>query len=49
MKSSNAEKVEGEIQPTAEKVSSSKIEVQISGDGKIYKRSLDRDLGKMLS
>ena len=49
VKSSNADKVEGEIQPTAEKVSSSKIEVQISGDGKIYKRGLDRDLGKMLS
>gem|GEM_PF-4792870 len=27
---------------------SSKIEVQISGEGKIYKRGLDRDLGKML-
>lgn len=48
VKSINAEKVEWEIDPTADKVVSSKIEVQISGDGKIYKRGLDRDLGKML-
>jgi len=49
VKSSNADKVEWFIQPDADKVSSTKIEVQISGDGKIYKRGLDRDLGKMLS
>ncbi len=49
VKSINADKVEWEIQASADKVSSTKIEVQISGDGKIYKRGLDRDLGKMLS
>ena len=49
VKSINADTVEWAIQPTADKIITNKIEVQISGDGKIYKRGLDRDLGKMLS
>jgi len=49
VKSSNADTVEWSIQPSADKVSSTKIEVQISGEGKIYKRGLDWDLRKMLN
>ncbi len=49
VRSSNPDTVEWAIQPSADKVSSKKIEVQISWDWKIYKRGLDRDLWKMLS
>ena len=49
VKSNNPESVEGKIEPSADKLESSKIEVKISGDGKIYKRSLEGDLGKMLA